>query len=165
MLTMSDWNWKCILHVDRFQIHYEARRWKSWRSNRKERKKKGRNVSETTEIDPILIISENHSKENVTSPYKESTKENTQKTETTKPSKPPKIKAIIPKPSDNFPSTSKETNFSTSHSPQPSSDALSLLAEEVSEEELQKAFKRAASLDFPRDPDPLFPPVVRSSPS
>lgn len=90
---------------------------------------------------------------NITSPMKESTKENKQKNATVIPSKPPQNKAATSKPSDSVPSTIPTTN-----SPQPSSDALSLFAKEFSEDELQEAFKEVATLDLPKD---LFPPVVK----
>lgn len=88
---------------------------------------------------------------NVTSPLKESTKENQQKNETIITSKPPQQK----------PATSSDSNpptLPTRNSPPPSSDALSLFAEEFSEDELQEAFKEVATMDFPQD---LFPPVVK----
>lgn len=88
---------------------------------------------------------------NVTSPLKESTKENQQKNETIITSKPPQQN----------PATSSDSNpptLPTRNSPPPSSDALSLFAEEFSEDELQEAFKEVATMDFPQD---LFPPVVK----
>lgn len=88
---------------------------------------------------------------NVTSPLKESTKENQQKNETIITSKPPQHK----------PATSSESippTLPTRNSPQPSSDGLSLFAEEFSEDELQEAFKEVATMGFPKD---LFPPVVK----
>lgn len=68
---------------------------------------------------------------NITSPLKESTKENQQKIETVVTSKLPQHKAATSKSADSIPPTLPTTN-----SPQPSSYALFLFAEEFSEDEL-----------------------------
>lgn len=66
-----------ILTVEQKRTQKERKECKRNNRNRSHSDHKRKQLRETVE---------NHSNENVTSPYKESTKENTQKTETTKPS-------------------------------------------------------------------------------
>lgn len=92
---------------------------------------KGGNPNKIIRRDPTLTTKENKNQENpvkqqkttqqknITSPLKESTKENKQKTETAIVSKPPKNKAAILKPSDSVPPT-----LPTTYLPQPSSDPI-----------------------------------------